>query len=190
MLKDFPGGASGKDSPANPGDARDAGLTPGLGRSPGAGDGHPLQDSCLENLTGVTGCICQPQPPSPSLPHPPLPWQPHVCSLCPRVCWQVYVAVTWGPSHVDVSPVSWRCSALFHLWPFSPLGLFTHLRFPPARLAGGTSSVDTSYGPRAVSDCPLSKPWNGDFQWGWCCFWGDSMKLMETFFDCFTMRCY
>ena len=29
--------------------ARDVGLIPGLGRSPGAGKGNPLQYSCLEN---------------------------------------------------------------------------------------------------------------------------------------------
>ena len=35
--------------PANAGDIRDAGLTPGLGRSPGEGHGNPLQYSCLKN---------------------------------------------------------------------------------------------------------------------------------------------
>ena len=29
--------------------ARDLGLIPGLGRSPGEGNGNPLQYSCLEN---------------------------------------------------------------------------------------------------------------------------------------------
>ena len=38
-----------KNSPANAGDARDAGLIPGSGRSPGGGHGNPLQCSCLEN---------------------------------------------------------------------------------------------------------------------------------------------
>ena len=37
-----------KNLPANAGDVRDAGLIPGLGRSPGAGHGNPLQYSCLE----------------------------------------------------------------------------------------------------------------------------------------------
>ena len=37
-----------KNSPANEGDARDEGLSPGLGRSPGGGNGNPLQYSCLE----------------------------------------------------------------------------------------------------------------------------------------------
>ena len=45
----FPGGASGKEPPANAGDTRDANSIPGSGRSPGGGDGNPLQDSCLEN---------------------------------------------------------------------------------------------------------------------------------------------
>ena len=38
-----------KTPPANAGDRRDAGLSPGLGRSPGGGHGKPLQYSCLEN---------------------------------------------------------------------------------------------------------------------------------------------
>ena len=38
-----------KNLPANAGDARDTGLIPGLGRSPGRGNGNPLQYSCLEN---------------------------------------------------------------------------------------------------------------------------------------------
>ena len=32
-----------KNPPANAGDGRDAGLIPGLGRSPGEGHGNPLQ---------------------------------------------------------------------------------------------------------------------------------------------------
>ena len=38
-----------KNPPANEGDIRDAGLIPGLGRSPGGGNGDPLQYSCLGN---------------------------------------------------------------------------------------------------------------------------------------------
>ena len=38
-----------KNLPANAGDVRDAGLIPGLGRSPGEGHGNPFQYSCLEN---------------------------------------------------------------------------------------------------------------------------------------------
>ena len=38
-----------KSLPANAGDLRDAGLIPGLGRSPGEGHGNPLQRFCLEN---------------------------------------------------------------------------------------------------------------------------------------------
>ena len=39
-----------KSLPANAGDIRDTGLIPVLGRSPGGGNGNPLQYSCLENL--------------------------------------------------------------------------------------------------------------------------------------------
>ena len=38
-----------KNSPADVGDIRDMGLISGLGRSPGEGNGNPLQYSCLEN---------------------------------------------------------------------------------------------------------------------------------------------
>ena len=38
-----------KNPPANTGDARNVGLIPGLGRSPGEGNGYPRQSSCLEN---------------------------------------------------------------------------------------------------------------------------------------------
>ena len=42
----LPRGLGGKNPPAAAGDA---GLIPGSGRSPGGGNGKPLQDSCLEN---------------------------------------------------------------------------------------------------------------------------------------------
>ena len=42
----FPGSSDGKASAYNEGDP---GSIPGSGRSPGEGNGNPLQDSCLEN---------------------------------------------------------------------------------------------------------------------------------------------
>ena len=42
----FPGESVVKNPPANAGDT---GLIPGLRRSPGEGNGNPLQHSCLEN---------------------------------------------------------------------------------------------------------------------------------------------
>ena len=42
----FPGGSVVKNPSTN---AEDAGLIPRLGRSPGGGNGKPLQYSCLEN---------------------------------------------------------------------------------------------------------------------------------------------
>ena len=42
----FPGGSDSKASACNAGDP---GLIPGWGRSPGEGNGNPLQYSCLEN---------------------------------------------------------------------------------------------------------------------------------------------
>ena len=40
-----------KNLSANAPGARDMGLIPGLGRSPGVGNSNPLQYSCLENST-------------------------------------------------------------------------------------------------------------------------------------------
>ena len=40
-----------KNMTANAGDAGDRGSIPGLGRSPGGGNGNPPQYSCLENPT-------------------------------------------------------------------------------------------------------------------------------------------
>ena len=58
-----------KNLPANAGDTRDAGSVTGWGRSPGEGNGNPLQYSCLENpmdrgawwaiVHGVTKCWIQ-----------------------------------------------------------------------------------------------------------------------------------
>ena len=45
-----------KNLPANSGDARDMGLNPGSGRSPGVGNGNPLQYSCPENSMDRGGC--------------------------------------------------------------------------------------------------------------------------------------
>jgi len=41
-----------KNLPANAGDARDVSSIPRFGRSPGVGNGTPLQYSCLENSLG------------------------------------------------------------------------------------------------------------------------------------------
>ena len=46
---DFPGGPSGN----LPASAGDMGSVPGLERSPGEGNGNPLQYSCLENSTNT-----------------------------------------------------------------------------------------------------------------------------------------
>ena len=47
LLLGLPHGSDGKESSCNAGDP---GSIPGLGRSPGKGNGYPLQYSCLENF--------------------------------------------------------------------------------------------------------------------------------------------
>ena len=80
--------AVAKNLPANAGDMGDVGSIPGLGRSPGGGDGNPLQYPCLKNFLdrrswqgaahGVaeswTRLSAQAKPPS--LLTPPLEWYP------------------------------------------------------------------------------------------------------------------
>ena len=51
--KDFPGGSDGKASAYNAGHL---GSIPGLGRSPGEGNGNLLQYSCLENPMNGGAC--------------------------------------------------------------------------------------------------------------------------------------
>ena len=55
-VRGFPGGSVVKNPPADAGDIRDAGSNPGLGRSPGGGNGNPLQYSCLENPMDRGAC--------------------------------------------------------------------------------------------------------------------------------------
>ena len=45
----FPGGSDSKVSAYNAYHAGDSASIPGSGRSPGEGNGNPLQSSCLEN---------------------------------------------------------------------------------------------------------------------------------------------
>ena len=45
-MEGLPGGSHGTESACSGGDP---GSVPGLGRSPGEGNGYPLQYSCLEN---------------------------------------------------------------------------------------------------------------------------------------------
>ena len=47
----FPGGSDSKKSAYSAGDP---GSIPGLGRSPGDGNGYPLQYSCLDYFTSVS----------------------------------------------------------------------------------------------------------------------------------------
>ena len=56
FMQGFPGGSDGKESACN------VGSIPGLGRSPGGGQGNTLQYSCLENTHGqrsLAGYSCE-----------------------------------------------------------------------------------------------------------------------------------
>ena len=47
--RELPWWLKGKESACNAGDTGDSVLIPGWGRSPGRGNGNPLQYSCLQN---------------------------------------------------------------------------------------------------------------------------------------------
>ena len=49
VSRDFSDGSDGKESACNAGATGDTDSIPGSGRSPGEGNGNPLQYSCLEN---------------------------------------------------------------------------------------------------------------------------------------------
>ena len=49
QLENFPGGLGVKNLPGKAGASADAGSIPGLGRSPGGGNGNPLQFWCQGN---------------------------------------------------------------------------------------------------------------------------------------------
>ena len=49
ITKGFPGGSVVENPPVSAGDTGVSGLIPGSGRSPGEGNGNPLQYSCLKN---------------------------------------------------------------------------------------------------------------------------------------------
>ena len=55
----FPSGSVVKNLPASVGDARDAGLIPGSGRSLGEGYSDALQHSCLETPTDRSLADCR-----------------------------------------------------------------------------------------------------------------------------------
>ena len=54
MYVGFPGGSDSKESACN---AEDLDLIPGLERSPGEGNGYPLQYSCLEIPMDRGACL-------------------------------------------------------------------------------------------------------------------------------------
>jgi len=60
----FPGGSVVKNPPASAGATGDAGSHPGLGRSPGEGNGNPPQYSCLGNPMDRGACWAHREPTS------------------------------------------------------------------------------------------------------------------------------
>ena len=93
LPRGLPGGSAGKESACH---ARDQGLIPVLGRSPGGGHGNPLQYSCLENPHGqrsLAGCS---------------PWRPKESDTTERLC----TAPSLSPTEPPAAPLhtsSMRC---------------------------------------------------------------------------------
>ena len=70
-----------KNPPASAGDVRNLGSVPGSGRSPGEGNGNPLQYSCLENAMDRGACWATVQAASNSRTR--LKWLRTACTLLP-----------------------------------------------------------------------------------------------------------
>ena len=88
FIPPFPDGAAVKHPLANEGDARDTGLIPGSGRSPGGDHDNPLQYFCLENpmdrrTWGTTVHMVERSQTQLSVHHTLSPklWQPHIFLL-------------------------------------------------------------------------------------------------------------
>ena len=99
LIWGFPGGSDSEQSACNAGDLC---SIPGLGRSPGEGNGYPRQYSCLENSMGqILGTVSVPDrsqwlvPPGMALLFPPLvrpdqeklsPWVTDKCRPPSQIC--------------------------------------------------------------------------------------------------------
>ena len=87
----FPGGSDGKGSACNAGDL---GSIPGLGRSPGEGNGYPLQYPCLGNpmYRGAWSAIVHGNHKELDTTEQPTYTHTHICTCCIQT-WQEYVCV-------------------------------------------------------------------------------------------------
>ena len=93
---------------------RDAGLIPGLGRSPGKGHGNPLQYSCLENP--MDRGAWQATVPGVAKSQTRLKW---LSSHTRYLCWCGIMTMTQRPWHL-------------HLWLLSVSLFLLHLTLPPS----------------------------------------------------------
>ena len=115
MLSSSPGGSDGKASAYNAGDP---GSIPGSGRSPGEGNGNPLQYSCLENpMNG--GALC--------------PWGHKESDITEWTLVSVFILIKWSevaqlcPTLCDPMDCSLHAPPLMG---FSRQGYWSGLPFP------------------------------------------------------------
>ena len=108
--KDFPGGSTVKNPPANAGGTRDMGSIPGSGRSPGVGNGNPLQYSCLENSMdrGTWRATIHRGHKESDLPSPPQ-VAPHADDLASPGVTRTYGAPWWATEHTSRRLIKFCC---------------------------------------------------------------------------------
>ena len=122
----YPGGSDGKESACNAGATGDTGLIPGSGRSPGEGNGNPLQYSCLKNPMNrrawkatVYGVLKSSKKLSNQYPHTWCFYGKGNCSPLQYSCWEIPMdREAWQTTVHGVSKNQTRLSTCTHTWSY------------------------------------------------------------------------
>ena len=128
ITSDFPGGAHGKEPVCQCRRLKRRSFNPGSGRSPGEGNGNPLQYSCLENPvdSGAWQAVIHRVAQSQTLlkwlgmPHPGSSWRIQNSGLwaLPALCWlgDVSHGVLWSQTSETTSSMSAKWNLLQRFW--------------------------------------------------------------------------
>ena len=133
-----------KNRPARVGDGGDSSSTPGSARSPGAGDGSPLQNSCLGKSHGRRSLMdCSP-------------WDRKELDVTERRGTQVYIS-TWGNARKNIWPQNYQHDR-YH----RKITIFTQSRYFKLRFSSDLISrvpwITLGWGGKAPSNLTVHQP--------------------------------